>query len=287
MESSRIELGDKRTGTYDAATVSWQSRLVIYSNYVYVPIAILVIWEFSARAGLINRHIIPSPSMIAIAWYDWAFGTLDMLGRYSGTWSMHLTSSARRVLIGFTIDLAVAIPLGVAVGSSRTLERIIDPTLQVIRPIPITSWLPLSMAFFGIKDSSAIFLIFLGGFFAIFLNTVAGVKLVDKTLIQAGQMLGCGPADLFVNVVLRAALPSVFTGMRISLGMAWMAVIVSEMVAVKSGIGYVLWDAYYYMRMDLLVATMLTVGALGFLSDRVLVLIADRTLRWAKGGGMG
>jgi NitT/TauT family transport system permease protein len=156
----------------------------------------------------------------------------------------------------------------------------IDPLIQGLRPIPITAWLPFSIAVFGIRDMGSIFLIFLGGFYAIVVNTTQGARELDRNLVRAALMMGARPAQLLRRVVLPAAMPSIFTGLRIGLGIAWTAVIVSEMVAVKSGLGYVLWDAYYVGRMDIVLADMATIGVLGYVSDRILVLIANRALVW-------
>ena len=123
-------------------------------------------------------------------------------------------------------------------------------------------------------------LIFLGGFYAIVVNTTHGARDVERNLVRAATMMGATRAQLLRRVVLPAAMPSVFTGMRIGLGISWTAVIVSEMVAVKSGLGYVLWDAYYVGRMDIVLADMVSIGAMGYISDRLIVMLERRVLRW-------
>jgi NitT/TauT family transport system permease protein len=156
----------------------------------------------------------------------------------------------------------------------------IDPLIQSLRPIPITAWLPFSIAVFGIRDVGSIFLIFLGGFYAIVVNTTQGARDVDRNLVRAALMMGASRLQLLKRVVLPAAMPSVFTGLRIGLGISWTAVIVSEMVAVKSGLGYVLWDAYYVGRMDIVLADMVSIGAMGYVSDRLIVFIERKVLVW-------
>jgi NitT/TauT family transport system permease protein len=156
------------------------------------------------------------------------------------------------VLTGFAIATAVGVPIGVLIGWYRLAENLLDPLIQIIRPIPITAWIPFAVIFFGIREPSAISLIALGAFFPIVVNATAGARHTPKVLVRAGLMLGLSEAQLLPKVVIPAALPSVVTGLRLGVGVAWVLVIVSEMLAVKSGLGYVLWDAYYFLKMDVI-----------------------------------
>jgi NitT/TauT family transport system permease protein len=176
--------------------------------------------------------------------------------------------------------MLVGIPLGLMIGWNRLVATMADPMVQVLRPIPITAWLPFSIAVFGIRDLGSISLIFVGGFFAIVVNTTQGARDVDKNLMRAARMMGASSWTLLRRVVLPAALPNIFTGIRIGMGIAWTAVVAAEMVAVKSGLGYVLWDAYYVGRMDIVLADMASIGMMGYLSDRLIVLTERRMLRW-------
>jgi NitT/TauT family transport system permease protein len=209
------------------------------------------------------------------------FGVDTMgLNAYAGTWLSNVQHSASRVAEGFVLAVLLGVPIGLAIGWSRLVARLIDPMIQGLRPIPITAWLPFSIAIFGIRDMGAIFLIFLGSFYAVVVSTTQGARETDRNLVRAARMMGARPAQLMRRVVFPAALPSIFTGLRLGLGIAWTAVIVSEMVAVKSGLGYVLWDAYYVGRMDIVLADMASIGLLGFLTDRILLTIAQRALVW-------
>ena len=201
---------------------------------------------------------------------------------YSGTWLANLLFSAERVGKGFLCAIAVGVPVGIAIGWNRISAGALDPTIQLLRPIPITAWLPFSIAVFGIQDIGAIFLISLGAFFPIVLNTAQGARDVERNLIRASLMMGAGRWTVLRRVVLPASLPSIFTGLRIGLGIGWTAVIVAEMVAVKSGLGYVLWDAYYVGRMDVVIADMATIGLLGLLSDMVILQIERWVLNWRR-----
>jgi NitT/TauT family transport system permease protein len=153
--------------------------------------------------------------------------------------------------------------------------------LQMLRPVPVTAWVPISMLWFGIGDKAAIYLIVLATFFPIYLNTTQGVRYVDPVTIRAGRMLGARGWRLLVYVILPAALPSIFAGLRISVGFAWMAVVVSELVAVKNGLGYVMFDAYGFLRADIVIAAMVVIGALGFTCDRLMILLERRLLGWS------
>ena len=150
----------------------------------------------------------------------------------------------------------------------------------MLRPIPPVSWIPLAIIWFGIANKPAIFLVFLGAFFPVLMNTIHGVKTVDHNLVRAGAMMGATERQLLASIVFPAALPSIFSGLRIAIGSAWMLTVTAEMVAVKSGLGYVLWDSYYFLRYDLVLAAMISIGLLGYLSDLGLKAIMGRVLHW-------
>jgi NitT/TauT family transport system permease protein len=248
---------------------------------VILPLAFLALWTLAVERHWVAEGIIPSPLQVARSWYRWIFGApTRSLSPYSGTWLAAVLYSGRRVLQGFLIAAAVGIPLGLFVGWNRLVARLVDPSIQLLRPVPITAWLPFAIAVFGIYDASALFLIGLGAFYPIVVNTTHGVRDTNLLLLRAARMMGAGETTILTKVVFRSALPSIFTGLRLGIGIAWTAVIVAEMIAVKSGLGYVLWDAYYVGRMDICVATMLSVGLLGFVSDRALQLLSRLVLKW-------
>lgn len=245
-----------------------------------VPILILVLWQLVGQSSAM-QGVVPVPAQVARAWYDWIFAEPGLgLNPYLGTWLSNVQYSTMRVAQGFALAMLLGIPIGLAIGWSRITSLMLDPLVQGMRPIPITAWLPFSIAVFGIRDMGSIFLIFLGGFYAIIVNTTQGARDVDRNLVRAARMMGASSGQVLRRVVLPAAMPSIFTGLRIGLGISWTAVIVSEMVAVKSGLGYVLWDAYYVGRMDIVLADMVSIGLMGFISDRLIVAIERRVLVW-------
>jgi NitT/TauT family transport system permease protein len=249
-----------------------------------LPVTVLLLWELAGGGeGTVFQGIVPTPSKVIEAWKTWAFGEAGMgLNPYSGTWWSNVVFSTQRVAQGFGLAILVGVPVGVLIGWSKLMARLVDPSIQWLRPIPITAWLPFSIALFGIKDFGAIFLIALGAFYPVVVNTTQGARDVDRNWVRAARMMGASARQLLFRVVLPAALPSVFTGLRIGLGIAWTAVIVSEMVAVKSGLGYVLWDAYYVGRMDVVIADMVSIGLAGYISDRVIVFVEQRVLTWRR-----
>ena len=153
----------------------------------------------------------------------------------------------------------------------------------MMRPIPLTAWVPFAVVFFGIREPAAIFLITLGSFFPIVVNATAGAQHTPIVLVRAAQMLGMGEAELVPKVVVPSALPSIVTGLRLGIGVAWVLVIVAEMLAVQGGLGYALWSAYQFSRLDLILAAIVSVGSLGLLSDRLVSAVGGRTLRWQVG----
>jgi NitT/TauT family transport system permease protein len=246
-----------------------------------LPAALVVLWHLTVEYRWVAEGIIPSPAQVLRSWEVWIFGAAKGgLSPYSGTWLANVLYSSRRVLQGFGLAALVAIPLGLMIGWSGLTRRLVDPTIQLLRPVPITAWLPFAIAVFGIYDASALFLIGMGAFYPIVVNTTHGVRDTNLLLLRAARMMGAGAGTVLAKVVFPSALPSIFTGMRLGIGVAWTAVIVAEMIAVKSGLGYVLWDAYYVGRMDICVATMVSVGFLGFISDRVIVYASRILLRW-------
>jgi NitT/TauT family transport system permease protein len=190
-----------------------------------------------------------------------------------------------RVYGAFALAALVALPLGLLIGRLRIARDLLDPLLQLLRPIPVTAWLPLSMILFGLGARSAFFLVALGAFFPILLNTSFAVRSVEPRLFEAAAMLGVSPARMFPKVVLPASLPGIFTGLRLGLGFAWVVIVVGEMTGVQTGLGAMIMDARQLSRTDVIVAGMATIGLLGFLSDFAILSLGKRLLRWSPAHG--
>jgi len=263
-----------------AARSGRQRRLGLALQYAIFPVAVLVVWQICGEAGFVRRNVFPPPTDVVTVWYDLVTGFTDAATRYSGTWADHAWASTWRVFVGFGWGVTLGIFVGLVIGLSRVMERVLDPTIQVLRNIPVTAWVPLSLVFFGIGNGPAIFLIGLGAFFPAAINTTHGVRQINITLYKAARMMGANERELLLRVILPAALPSILTGVRLSMGIAWVLVVVAEILAVRSGLGYLLNDAYLFYRNDVVIAAMLSIGLLGFFSDRIVVLVRDMLLVW-------
>jgi NitT/TauT family transport system permease protein len=243
-----------------------------------VPLALLLFWHLAVKAGM--TRLIPSPAAVAEYMVDFAIGGI-WDDAFSATLHLHLLASASRVYGGFLLAALVAVPLGLLIGRVELVRQLLDPFLQLMRPIPVTAWLPLSMILFGLGSTSAFFLVFLGAFYPILLNTIFGVKNVEPRLFEAASMLGCRGNAQFFKVVLPAALPSIFTGLRLGLGLAWFVIVVGEMTGVPQGLGAVIMDGRTLSRTELVICGMIVIGIAGFVSDRVVVMLMNRLLRWS------
>jgi NitT/TauT family transport system permease protein len=253
-------------------------RLRAVALAMVVPLGLLLFWYVMVKWT--GTRLVPLPSGVAVMMWDFAFGGIYD-DAYSASLPIHFWKSVQRVYGGFFCAAALGIPLGLMIGRIPLLRALLDPTLSLLRPIPVTAWLPLSMIFFGLGAKSAIFLVFLGAFFPILLNTIFGVKSVDVRLFEAAEMLGCAGPKLFRAVVLPAALPSIFNGLRLGAAFAWILIVVGEMTGVPEGLGAVIMDGRSLSRTDLVITGMIVIGITGFVSDRILLALSNYFLRWS------
>ncbi len=243
-----------------------------------VPALLLAFWQVATT--LQWTRLIPTPYAVAEYMVDFAVGGIYD-DAYSATLLTHLLASMSRVYGGFALAALFALPIGLMIGRMPWARMLLDPFLQVMRPIPVTAWLPLSMILFGLGAKSAFALVCLGAFYPILLNTVFGVRAVDPKLFEAASMLGCRGNAQFYKVVLPAAVPSIFTGLRLGLGLAWFVIVVGEMTGVPQGLGAVIMDGRTLSRTELVICGMIVIGLAGYLSDRIVVAIGNRLLRWS------
>jgi len=243
-----------------------------------LPLALLVAWDLAIR--LTGTMLVPSPREVGLMLWDFAFGGIYD-DAFSETLGVHWLQSMSRVYGAFALAAAVGIPLGLLIGKKAAIRRVVDPTLQMLRPVPVTAWLPLSMIFFGVGPNAAIFLVFLGAFFPIVINTTFGVKSVDGRLFEAAAMLGCKGTSMFRQVVLPAAMPSIFNGLRLGHGIAWFLIVVGEMTGVPEGLGAAIMDGRMLSRTDVVISGMVVIGFTGFVTDRLLVALNNRLLKWS------
>jgi NitT/TauT family transport system permease protein len=242
------------------------------------PVVLILLWD--RAVAVTGTRLVPSPHAVALMMYDFSFGGIYD-DAFSATILTHVWKSMTRVYGGFFLAALIGIPLGLMIGRIRLLRQLLDPTINVLRPIPVTAWLPLSMIFFGLGPNAAIFLVFLGAFYPILLNTIFGVRSVDVRLFEAAAMLGCTGSAMFRQVVFPASLPSIFNGLRIAHGFAWILIVVGEMTGVPTGLGAVIMDGRTLSRTDLVVTGMIVIGVCGFITDRIIVMIGNRVLQWS------
>jgi NitT/TauT family transport system permease protein len=265
-------------GAATTAPSPWPERLKAFGLALVVPGLLLVFWHIATTRRW--TRLIPTPYETAEYMVDFVAGGIYN-DAFSATAHIHLLASMSRVYGGFGLAVLAALPLGLLIGRIPLARKTLDPFFQLMRPIPVTAWLPLSMILFGLGPRSAFALVFLGAFFPILLNTIFGVKNVDPKLFEAASMLGCKGNAQFFRVVLPAALPSIFTGLRLGLGLAWIVIVVGEMTGVPQGLGAVIMDGRTLSRTELVICGMIIIGIAGFISDRIVVAIGNRLLRWS------
>jgi ABC-type nitrate/sulfonate/bicarbonate transport system permease component len=251
-------------------------RIVAYLPNLAFLVFLIFVWQFASTVWLprIDPHmavLMPAPTTIAKT----AAGMIA-----SGELFFHLVASLRREAAAF-VFAATAIPLGMAMGWWRRVYNQINPIMEILRPIPPLAWIPLSILWFGLGDEQNEFIIFLGMFFPILVNTVVGVKNVDPNLVRAARSLGAPEHKVLWRVVLQGALPQIITGVRVGLGVGWMALVAAELVGANSGLGFLINDARSMLRTDTIAVGMLTIGIVGLMIDTVIRLLSRRLLPWS------
>lgn len=234
--------------------------------------ALLIAWQVA-----VNRHpvhLLPSP-------WGVVGGIVDLLRH--GLLFKYVVASLFRVTWGFGLAAILAIPLGLIIGWHRRSEMAINPLVQVFRPISPLAWIPLAILWFGVGDSAAIFLIFLGCFFPLLLTAINAVRNIPSVYLNAGRNFGLRPAELIFRVLYPAVVPQLLIGLRITLGIAWLVVVAAEMIAVDSGLGFLIVDARNAgNRYDLVVAGMVIIGLIGLLLDTAMRSLEKiKSFRWA------
>jgi len=236
-----------------------------------LPVAIIAVWEAAARAGLIASNVLPAPTAVVEAF-------LRLLA--SGELLTNIGVSTARALSGFAIGGSIGFVLGLANGVSALSRGITDTTLQMIRNIPHLALIPLVILWFGIDEEAKLFLVALGVFFPIYVNTLLGIQSVDPQLIEMGRIYGMSRPQLFLRVILPGALPAIFVGLRYALGIMWLTLIVAETISASSGLGYMAMQAREFLLIDVVVLSILIYALLGKLADSFARLLERLSLQW-------
>jgi NitT/TauT family transport system permease protein len=244
---------------------------------VILPLLIIIGWEIIAIL-LNNEFILPKlESVFAVLLSP----TADILGY--GNLISNAFTSLERVILGFLIAAGLAIPLGISMARSAYMHDFFDSTMQLLRPIPPLAWVPLALAWFKIGLASMVFIIALGAFFPILLNTLDGVKSVKRNWIESAEILGANHRQVMLKVVLPGAAPTIWTGLRVGFGIAWMCVVAAEMMpGTNSGLGYLIISSYNWGQVQVIIAGMIVIGLIGIGFDYLFKVIDRRSFSWRE-----
>lgn len=239
-----------------------------------VPVAILAVWQAASQFGVLSTRILPEPWAVLKA--AWKLGA-------SGEMFQHVATSSWRAVTGFAVGGGLGLLLGLLTGSLRSVETLLDSTIQMVRNIPALALIPLVILWFGIDEAAKLFLVSLGVFFPIYVNTFHGIRSVDKGLIEMARSYGLSGWSLYRHVILPGALPSILVGVRFSLGFMWVVLIVAETISAQSGIGYMTMNAREFLQTDVVLVGILLYALLGKLADLLAKGLERWWLRWHPG----
>ncbi|HSO06566.1 MAG TPA: ABC transporter permease [Pelomicrobium sp.] len=244
----------------------WGSRYVLL-------VLMFVVWEGISRSSPDMSLLLPAPTEVVKAGYELF---------QQGSLQRDILASLKRVGVALGFASLIGFPLGAALGASRRFAWAFEPVVNFFRPIPPLAWIPLSIVWFGISDAQNQFIIFLAAFFPIVLSTMEGVRDVDRQLIRASRTLGAGRVAIALTVVLPGALPSMFVGLRVGIGIAWMALVAGELVAATSGLGFLISQGRLLFRSDYIVVGMVMIGLIGLMLDALARLAQHLVMPWRE-----
>lgn len=247
------------------------SRLAAVGRY-YPVLLLFILWEILSRLGVLDPMFMPSLDDVARTFYNEVFVTHELLN--------HIRVSVMRAASGLGLAAVVGIGAGILMGRVRVIEGFLDPLISALFPTPKLALFPLMMVFLGIGDASKIALIFLGCFFPIAINTYAGVKNVDKFYIWNARTKGANPRQLVWHVIIPAALPFVFAGLRVATSTAFLLIVASELIAANDGLGYLIMFAERSFDPALMWCGILVIAGMGFIVDRLLLALGARLFAW-------
>lgn len=252
-------------------------RRAVFSKTTYRGIIAIIVaalfWEMASRLKLPVIGAIPAPSLVLKSLWGLLGDTY-----YWESWLV----SFKRVFIGFIVAQIVGIPLGLLMGIRKYFRDLVFPIIEVLRPIPPLAWVPTAVIFWPTPEMSMIFVTFLGAFFTMVLNILGGVKNIDIRYVRAAQSLGSSRRDIFWRIMLPATLPSLFTGMTVGMGITWEVVVAAEMIASRSGLGFLTWKSYVAGDYPVIVIGMISIGIAGYISSSLIRLIGGRFTPWLK-----
>jgi len=239
-----------------------------------LPLAILVAWEIASASGWLSKRVLPEPLAVLQAIFT--------LAASSKMWT-HVATRTQRAALGLALAGGLGLLLGLLTGTFRTAETLLDSTLQMVRNIPALALIPLVILWFGIDETAKLFLVSLGVFFPVYLNTFHGIRAVDPGLIEMARSYGLTGWSLYRQVILPGALPSILVGVRFSLGLMWVLLIVAETISAQAGIGYLTMNAREFLQTDVVLVGILLYAVLGKLADLLAKGLERWWLRWHPG----
>ena len=237
------------------------------------PILVVVLWEITVRAGLLDKRFFPPPSVVIIT-------LIEMLK--TGELLDHLSISLQRIFLGFLLGAIPGVIIGMLMGWSRWIRAILDPIVAAVYPLPKLSLLPLIFIIFGIGEISKVIIVALAGFFLVLLTTAHGVMNIDPVLIQAGRNYGAKGIKLFSKVILPATMPAIFNGLRLSLGICLLVIVAAEFVAANHGIGYLIWISWSTLSVKKMYVGLIVIGALGITFTKGLEALSKWIMPWVQ-----
>mgnify|MGYP001019275316 FL=1 len=232
---------------------------------------LLLLWELVARAGLVAPQFLPAPSAVISA--IWTMSTQQSL-----LW--HAMVSTFRVLLAFAIAAAMAIPIGILMSSYRVVGASLEPTIDFIRYLPVPALVPLSIIWFGVGETTKIFLLWLGTFFQLVLLVADDMRRVPHEYVEVAFTLGAKPRNVLTDVALRAMGPTLVDNLRITLGWCWTYLVLAEIVAADSGLGFVIWSARRYVKTPEVMAGVVVIGIIGLVTDQLLRMLHRRMFKY-------
>jgi len=249
---------------------SWKALARAVASWI-VPAAVVVAWQCAANTGLLPARVLPGP--LAVLHAAWSLVQ-------SGEMWANVRISAWRAIAGFFVGGGIGLLLGLLTGLSKIADIALDSTIQMVRNVPALAMIPLVILWFGIDESAKLFLVALGVFFPVYVNTYHGIRSVDAGLVEMAKSYGVRGFALYRDVILPGALPSILVGVRFALGLTWVMLIVAETVSAQAGIGYMTMNARDFLQTDVVVVGILLYAALGKLADLFARWLERTLLRW-------
>jgi NitT/TauT family transport system permease protein len=268
---------------------AWRLKLRQWLSQQWLPMLLgaisiggmLLVWDFATRYKLdfyVRFANIPTPADV--------FGKLMEVNK-SPQFMTNIGISVRRILLGFFVATGLGVSLGLLIGRYRVFRMLSLPALEVLRPIPAIAWVPMSIMLWPDNEVSIVFITFIGAFFPILLGTIHGVESIDPVLLRAARCLGCPERRMLWQIMLPAALPHVFAGLAVGMGVAWVSLIAAEMISGQFGVGYFTWEAYSLISYPEIALGMITIGVLGLLCSGAIQLVARMVMPWQAASGKG